>query len=83
MSNFFVCYLSIYIVCEDRLIYYHLGIIFLGPFSIIAILLDLGIIGQAMSGWHDVIHLGGNHSKFFIVGAVPIGDVREGVNLEV
>ena len=63
--------------------YYHLERIFCGPYAIIDIILGLGILEQVMSGWLDKINLGFHHSNFFKVGAIPIGDVVEGVNLEV
>ena len=64
MSNFLGCYLSIYLFFEDRLIYYHLGTILLGPYATIAIILALVILGQAMSGWFVGICLGGHQGKF-------------------
>ena len=65
MFNFIVCRLSVCLVCEDRLSYYHLGRILLGNYATMVILLDLGILGQAMSGWLGGIHPGGHHSTFF------------------
>ena len=83
MYNFHRSYMSIYLVCEDRLIYYHLWRIFLGPYATIANILALGILGKAMIGWIDGIHTSGYYINFFKVGTMPIGYVGEGVNLEV
>ena len=83
MSNVFGGYLPIYWVFEDMLSYNHLGSIFWGPYDIIAIILVLSILEQAMNGWLGEIHLGGHHSIFFKVCAIIIEDVVEGVNLEV
>ena len=83
MSNFIGSYLSIYLLCENSLSYYHQGSTFLRPYAIIAILLDLVIIGHDMSGRLDRIYIGGHHSNFFKLVDVPIGDVIEGVNVEI
>ena len=64
MYKFIVYYLSIYLVFEDRLSYYHLRSIFLGRYATIDLLLALGIFGQAMSWWIDIIFLHGHHSNF-------------------
>ena len=48
-----------------------------------SIILVLGILDQAMSGWFDKIHFGGHHITFFKIGAMIIGEVGEGGNLEV
>ena len=64
MFNFIGCYMSNSLVCENRLSYYHLGIISLEPYTIIAIILNLGILSQAMSGCIDVTCIGGHHSTF-------------------
>ena len=66
MSNFLGGYMSIYLVCEDRFSYYHLGRTFLGPYATITILLALDILDQATSGWLDIIHIGGHHTKIFL-----------------
>ena len=75
MSNFLGVYLSIYLICEDRLSYYHFGSVFLGPYTTIAIILALVILGQTMIRWLDGKYLGVHHIDFVKVGAVPIVDV--------